>query len=143
MKKLIVTLPLALAMVAFTVASTAAKMIEVSDMTIVTETVHGVKFTTGGVGIGERAAMSKVEKDYNLRLVYAVNSGAYLAHIKTVISKPGGAVLLDMMSNGPWMFAKLPQGRYKVTATNADISKTKEITIGATSRSVLFHWSAK
>ena len=140
MNKLIVTPIIAVAIVALTVASAAAKMVEVPDTTMITETVHGIKFTSGGVGIEERDRMARIEKNYNLRLIFAVRSGAYLAHIKTVISSPEGKVLLDMMANGPWVFVKLPEGQYKVTATNAGKSKTKEITIGKNPLMVMFHW---
>ena len=143
MKKLFITLIVMVAMVGFSSAFAAEKMIEVSDKTFVAETANGIPFATGGVGIGERAAMSKIERNYNVRLAFAVRSGAYLANIKTVVSDPDRKVLLDLMANGPWVFVKLPPGKYKVTATCYNDSKTKEFTVGNAPVSVLFHWSNK
>ena len=143
MKKLFITLIVMVAMVGFSSAFAAEKMIEVSDGTFVAETANGIPFATGGVGIGERAAMSKIEKNYNVRIVFAVRSGAYLANIKTVVSDPNRKVLLNLMANGPWVFVKVPPGKYKVTATCYTDSKAKEITVGNAPISVLFHWSNK
>ena len=47
----------------------------------------------------------------------------------TVQDKQGNVVLEDM-ANGPWFWAKLPSGTYKVTAEIDGKAQTRTVTIG-------------
>ncbi len=81
------------------------------------QTHEGITYASGGVGLGEREAMQQMAKDYNLRLSFAAKgTGTYLADIKVTIRDGKGKQVLDALSDGPWFFAKLPVGKYRVTA---------------------------
>lgn len=80
------------------------------------KTMGGISYTSGGIGETERDAMRQQAKDYNLRLSFAVHSGAYLSDVKVDIRDAKGHTLVDDVSDGPWFFAKLAPGKYKVTA---------------------------
>jgi hypothetical protein len=58
-------------------------------------TDRGIEFISGGVGISERNAMEELEKDYNLKLVFAKTNGKYLSGIKVCIQDPTGDILLE------------------------------------------------
>ena len=103
--------------------------------------VHGVKYLTGGVGMDERAAMQKMAKgNYNLLFVFAEASGPYLADIKLDIQGKDGKKLVDISTAGPWFFAKLPNGQYKITVTHAGKSEIKNLDVGKSFRRVIFNW---
>lgn len=73
-----------------------------------------------GVGIAERT----VHKEYSVLLMFAEVKGPYLANIAVEIKDAEGKVVLDAPSVGPWLFAKLPAGDYKVVATRPSGVKT-------------------
>jgi hypothetical protein len=76
-----------------------------------------------GVGIDERGAE---HSEYTLKLVFFVDSGAYLANINVTIFDQDGNKILETVSNGPWLYVNLKEGEYKVTAvrTNGDSQST-------------------
>ena len=76
--------------------------------------IGSVSYLTGGVGQDERICLQPVEKDYNLKLVFAVRSGQYLASPMITIQDQSGKDILHMRADGPWFLAKLPAGEYKV-----------------------------
>ena len=93
-------------------------------------TAHGIKYMAGGVGIDQRAAMDRIDKIYNLKLVFAEPSGPYLASVKVAIENASGKKLMQVTDNGPWFFAKLPDGKYRVVATFRSKREVREVEIG-------------
>lgn len=103
-------------------------------------TSNGIKYATGGVGIQERACMQKMANEYNLKLSFAMVSGAYLSDLMVTIQNSSGEALIETRSNGPWFFAKLPEGTYKVSAVCNGEKKTKQVEIRKGLQTVMFHW---
>ena len=93
-------------------------------------TAHGIKYMAGGVGIDQRAAMDRMDKIYNLKLVFAEPSGPYLASVKVAIENASGEKLIQTTDNGPWFFAKLPDGKYRIVATFRGEKQVREVEIG-------------
>ncbi|NJA06267.1 carboxypeptidase regulatory-like domain-containing protein [Methylococcaceae bacterium WWC4] len=102
-----------------------------------------VSFISGGIGEDERAALKKVRTDYNLGLLFSTQgSGEYLSDVTVRISDGNGAIVLDTVSEGPMLFAKLKPGRYQVSAEHAGQALRKPVTVDAKHRSPLsFTWS--
>ena len=102
-----------------------------------------ISYVSGGVGASEQEALEQVKSDYNLRLLFAVSgSGAFLAKVPVTIADPGGQVLLDAVADGPYFYARVPAGSYRVSAENAGKVQTRSITVptsGAVSEG--FYWS--
>ncbi len=84
----------------------------------------GVEYMTGGVGIDERQQMEETAKGYNVKAIFATTSGSYLSNITITITKTSGEKVLEAKSNGPWFFAKLPQGTYSIKALYNGTEKT-------------------
>jgi hypothetical protein len=107
------------------------------------KTVGNVSYVSGGVGVSERQALDQVKSQYNLRLLFAYNkSGAYLADVRVKITTGGGHTLLDVVSDGPFFYARLPAGHYRVSADNAGKVQTRSVTVpanGAVSQD--FYWT--
>jgi hypothetical protein len=80
------------------------------------KTPEGISYLTGGVGKDERDSLSKMGKDYNLKLVFAHAKGPYLANVEVHIKDSNGKKVIEAISDGPWFYAKLPQGTYTISA---------------------------
>jgi hypothetical protein len=96
---------------------------------------------SGGVGKDEREQLEAAAKDYNVKLIFAQSSGAFVADVQVTITDAAGSTVVDATSNGPLFFAKLPAGDYKVEATYLGIAKNSSATVPGSGQSVLdFRW---
>lgn len=79
--------------------------------------VGDVSYVSGGIGDEEELAMQGVAGDYPLRLAFtARGTGEYLAGVQVTLKDHKGALLLDVQSEGPCLFARLPDGNYTLQA---------------------------
>ncbi len=101
---------------------------------------EGIRHISGGVGIEEREAMKLLAADYNLQLVFSKTSGSYVAGVRVTIENSEGKEILDALSDGPWFFADLPAGKYRVTAVYRDVARQKEAMIQSKPVKVHFFW---
>lgn len=103
-----------------------------------------VQWVSGGVGAEERAEMLLALPDHNLKLLTAAQgSGAFLAGVRVVVRAAGGWTVLEDSLEGPWLFARLPPGRYDLVATWEGQSQARSFTVPATGRRELFlYWVA-
>ena len=74
---------------------------------------NGVAYITGGIGEDEVTAFRDVAPRYNLRITFASKSGHYLADVDVTLSA-GKSTILDAHTSGPFLFARVPPGRYTV-----------------------------
>ena len=85
--------------------------------------------------------MHSLATNYNLRLVFAARKGAYLSDVKVDIRDTAGRNILSAVSNGPWFFAKLPGGRYRVMVEAGGKKMTRSAVVGSRSQTALeFYW---
>ena len=102
----------------------------------------GVIWVSGGVGEQELQQIRQMQGLYNLRLLFAMQgSGQYLAGIPVTIADARGTTLVSTTAEGPYFFAKLRPGRYKITAEHDGQAQTRTISVpasGAASQS--FYW---
>jgi len=78
-----------------------------------------VTWISGGVSKDEAKAMRKIASRYNVRLVMAVArkpSAAFLGAVPVKVSDAKGRTVLGVKTDGPFLFLKLPPGRYTVSA---------------------------
>jgi hypothetical protein len=102
-----------------------------------------VQAISGGVSLNARDNLRAQERDANAKLVFALNTGNYVSdvHVKVMDSK--GNVVIDDVSNGPWVLAKLPAGTYTATATYNGKPITQKFTVGKSGlRTAHFRWPA-
>ena len=103
---------------------------------------HGIAYMSGGVGVDERADMARTARDFNLKLVFAEPSKPYLADVRVEIRDKSGTKLVDTSSDGPWFFARLPEGEYKVTMEHAGKKEEKTVETGTSLQTLTFFWKA-
>jgi hypothetical protein len=105
------------------------------------EILSSVPYLSGGVGESGREEIEAAGKDYNLKLLFAESSGAFVADVKVSVRDSGGGTVLDATSDGPLFFAKLPAGSYSVEATYQGVVKKSAVSVAATGQRVLdFRW---
>jgi hypothetical protein len=81
------------------------------------KTTQGFPYLSGGVGSDEREVMEERGKAYNVKLVFAEKTGAYLSNVKLVIEDAKREEMVSLNANGPWFYIQLPPGSYSVKAT--------------------------
>lgn len=106
------------------------------------QTQGEVTFVSGGVGVDEQNAMQAMQADYNLSLLFSIKgTGAYVSDVKVRITDSSGNTLMESVSDGPMLFAKLKPGRYIVTVDRDGQVIRKTATVGGKQRTPLsFTW---
>jgi hypothetical protein len=102
-----------------------------------------LSFVSGGVGEEERQEIMKLSPNYPLELLFAAKGepNEYLADVKVRIKDKNGKVVLETISQGPFLLAKLPPGRYSISADNDGASKQQTVQVeGTRLRRVVFVW---
>jgi hypothetical protein len=101
-------------------------------------------FMSGGAGADQRAAMKHAASGYPLELEFVhgiKRAREYLSGVHVDIKGANGQTALKTVSDGPLLLAKLPTGRYSVSATNAGHTETKNVTIAdGKHQRLLFDW---
>jgi hypothetical protein len=98
-----------------------------------------VQVWSGGVGEEAREALREQAQRANLKVEFASLDGRYLSNVKLTVSRSGRKVL-EAISEGPWLFAQLPAGTYKLVASTPVSRQTKTVRLSSGRRStVLFH----
>jgi hypothetical protein len=101
-----------------------------------------ISYVSGGVGASEQEALAKVKSKYNLWLTFAVTgTGAFLSDIPVTISDKAGQVLVEAVSAGPYFYARVPAGTYRLSVDNAGQVKTRTVSVPASGGvSEVFEW---
>ncbi|APA87728.1 carboxypeptidase regulatory-like domain-containing protein [Paraburkholderia sprentiae WSM5005] len=95
-----------------------------------------VTFLTGGIGLGQSAAIKEVMPTYPLTLEFAGKTASgndYLANVPVQVSDMHGHTVLKTTTTGPFLLASLPHGRYSVTATYNGKIKRRDVDIAPSS----------
>lgn len=107
-------------------------------------TAGGISYVSGGVGTDSLDRLNSLAGDFNLKLVFAMNSGNYVSNVGVVIADAAGKTLLDTRSDGPWFLTRLPAGNYHVVATFAGHAVKRQVAVGAAAlRTVDFRWASE
>jgi hypothetical protein len=92
---------------------------------LIATTDEGVRYLVGGVGSDERKMMQQLDADYNVKFVFADAFGDYISDVAVLVDDLQGKSVARLVTNGPWLYVKLPAGGYRVQATH--LAKTTEI----------------
>ena len=100
----------------------------------------GVTYVSGGAGTEAVDRLRAMEKDFNLKMVFALKSGEYLADVKVTVVDAANKVVLDTRSEGPLLLVRLPPGSYQVNATYGRAMEHSAVAVGASLRTLDFRW---
>jgi hypothetical protein len=114
-----------------------------ADSDAIVQTAGGLSYVSGGVGTDSIDRLTSLAGDFNLKLVFALKSGAYLSGVRVAIADAAGKTLLDTTSEGPWFLTKLPVGNYQIVATFEGNAVRRNIAVGAAKlRTIDFRWAS-
>ena len=93
---------------------------------------HLVAHISGGVGLEERETFLARRGEFNLHAVFAQPEGAYIADVEVLIAEEhDGHVVLKLVSDGPFVYARLNPGRYTLAATFRGQTQRREFVVPA------------
>ena len=93
----------------------------------------GITYITGGVGSDEAEAMRRAAYRYPLAIELAARAtprSAYVANVTIDIRDAQGRTVLSITTDGPFLLASLPPGRYTINAQLEGKSQQKTVAIG-------------
>jgi hypothetical protein len=109
-------------------------------------TLGQITYLSGGVGQTEADAIKHVAKYYPLELEFlrrAKPKDEYLSDVKVRIKDADGKMVLNVTSDGPFLLAKMPAGKYTVSAEHKGRIENREVQIAAKEhRRVVFEWQS-
>ena len=105
------------------------------------QTYEGTPYLSGGIGTNGRSALEQAAKGYNLKVIMAMKTGDFVADAEVTVANPAGKTVLQAKAQGPWLYAKLPAGTYKVMAqlNGKQLQQTVKVSSRTQSR-VRFYW---
>ncbi|VVE82537.1 carboxypeptidase regulatory-like domain-containing protein [Pandoraea sputorum] len=111
-----------------------------------TQQSGAVTYLSGGIGHEQSVAIKDVMHKYPLVLTFvgrtAANGNEYLSDIAVTIADKRGNMILATQSDGPFMLASLPDGRYTVTASYEGVMKKHAVNVSSGSHvHQTFLWS--
>lgn len=80
-------------------------------------TYHGTPYVSGGVSEENRQSLRQMTTADNLQLIFAAKNRGYLSDVTVLITDDKGREVLNTVAQGPWLFTKLPAGKYRINAT--------------------------
>lgn len=113
------------------------------DEAVVTE--GEVSWVSGGVGADSRERLDALEAGFgfNLKLIFALQSGDYLSEVAVRLVDAGGRTVLQANGVGPILLVRLPAGSYDCIASvdGREQRQKLKVVAGRLGRSV-FRWPA-
>jgi len=107
----------------------------------VTMAPSGVTFVSGGISSDAVDRLRSMERDFNLKMVFALSSGEYLSDVRVQVVDPSNRVVLDTLTEGPWLLARLPAGSYQVNASYRNALERRTVAVPpAALRTLDFRW---
>ena len=93
-----------------------------------------VRFVSGGVGLDQSTAFKEAMRRYPLALQIAQRENGhnvYTADAEVRITDRAGQVVLETRTDGPFLLAELPDGRYLVEVTLEGVTQRKHVVVDA------------
>lgn len=103
----------------------------------------GVSSLSGGVSEEARAEMLKQSPAYNVHVMFSKRHGHYLAGVPFSVSRRGDQVVVSGTTEGPWLYLKLPAGRYRISAEIDGAWQSRDIQVAASGPATKVHFVAR
>lgn len=97
---------------------------------------------SGGIGQDEVAALRAKEDQYNVKFVFTLIEGNYVADVEVVLKDAAGRIVVEHFAKGPIFMARMAPGNYSATVTYRGEALTRAIRVGEKLRTEYFRWQA-
>ena len=107
--------------------------------------VDGIETMSGGIGVGEAAAIQAQARQWPLTLEFAVRDKArsdYAADVNVLVRDTHGHTVLQTTAQGPFLLARLNPGQYMVQASLNGKTLQQKVMVGHQPARHLFLWPA-
>ncbi len=105
-----------------------------------------VTYLSGGIGLNESDAIKHAAKAYPLELEFVLKAkpkDEYLADVKVQIKDAHDKTMLNATADGPFLLAKMPAGKYTVSADRHGKLEHRQVEIAANGHQrVVFAWQS-
>jgi len=75
---------------------------------------NGITYITGGIGQTEVETFRAQAHKYNLRMTFTTKTGSFLSDVDVSIWSTARHRVLRVRTEGPFLFVRLPAGRYQI-----------------------------
>lgn len=112
-------------------------------------TTGEVSYVSGGICIGGVNQMKSMAKDFPLEIVLVEKSDEYekenyIADVKVTINDASESLVLDVVTEGPFLLVNLPSGNYQITAEYHNVVKSRRVKINKNKHErIVFLWPAQ
>lgn len=94
-------------------------------------------------GLGAREALRSDAPPHNVKMTFALDTGYYLANIQVRNTDQQGRTVLEGVSPAPWLYVRLPPGRYTAHANVDNCTLAWRLSVAANGeRLAHFRWPA-
>lgn len=109
---------------------------------VVVHTQGEVRYVSGGVGEDERLDLAAMHAEFNVHMTFAVKrAGNFIADVGVEVRDAGGRVLLDTVSQGPWLYVRFAPGHYRLRARYGGAEQTRDFDVRAGRHTELYlYW---
>jgi hypothetical protein len=90
---------------------------------------QGIDYVTGGVGEDEAAALRAVASRYSMRAEFTSSSGEFLSGVKLLLRQVDGTLVFSATTDGPYLYAQIPPGRYRLSAVSDGVERARDINV--------------
>jgi len=104
-------------------------------------TRDGIRYVSGGIGVSSQQRLKALEPQFNLKLVFMLTEGQYLADVRVALRDKTGKLLLEHVTDGPIFMARVPAASYTVSATYGGSTQSRSIDVVEALRTAYFRWS--
>ncbi len=115
----------------------------VANSAVDTQEFQGIRYLTGGLGLGERAWLEEHGSSYPVVLQFSKGArGAFVSSVEVNIRAADGETRFEATTDGPMIYIDLPAGRYTATASYQGHDRDFTLQVpanGQVSRSINFN----
>lgn len=90
-----------------------------------------VPHVSGGIGEDEQKSLQAREGEFNLKLVFTLLEGNYLADVSVTVTDAANRKIIEHRATGPFFMAKLPAGQYRIEASHEGKTVARKVSVGA------------
>jgi hypothetical protein len=101
-----------------------------------------VSYVSGGVGADSREQLAATLDRFNLKLVFTLQEGNYVADVEVTVRDAQGRSVIEHTADGPYLLARLPAGTYEVRAVYEDEAQTHKVTVNRRLTTAYLRWAS-
>lgn len=95
---------------------------------------ENVPYLTGGITLDERQTLQEIaaKENFNLKVIVASAEGSFLSDVKVRVTDSEDTLRLKARTDGPWLYARLPPGNYRIEGTREGSTRTASVSLTGT-----------